>query len=148
MRKFFLSLTCLIIILGFQTISWARNTNIITDSFIEHGRQQFSKGHIDQAIDDFSRALLLDPANSGAINSLIQLKSYPGLNGEQTFNLYYLEDLIGQISKLEQKIDYIFQKCGILTRSLNQGDHNLNLRHIMEETESLSHQSDEVMSAP
>ena len=101
---------------GFYSISWARSTPAM---FVEHGQTELAKGNIYEAIDDFSRALLLDPANTNAKNGLIQIQSYPGLTGEEIFNLYHFEDLSNQMGQLEQKMNYLLEKCNLLARDLN-----------------------------
>ena len=94
----------------------------IADSFTRHGAGRYKKGDIEGAIQDFSRALLLDPYNQTARSSLIQLAKHKDVSAQQKVQLFLLEDLLENIRNLAKRVDYFQKKRDAFAqRLLDQG---------------------------
>ncbi len=94
------------------------HNNKLVHSFVKQGILLYEQGEINSAIDDFSRALLLDPHNSQAQSQLVKIISHPSLDARGRINLLVFEDLIDYTKKLKGKIDYVQFKNNLLKKEL------------------------------
>ena len=87
----------------------AKEPELVMD-FINHGLMLLDKEDYSGAINDFSRALLLDPRNDEAKEFLLGISGAEGLNAGQVLNLLTLQDLLAQIQNLKEKVSYYVLK--------------------------------------
>ena len=90
----------------------------IADSFYQHGLQLLENGDYNAAINDFSRAFLLnsqDPKLYEALKSMARDRNVPAA---QKMELILLEDLLEYTKKLQEKRDYFRYKRNVLGEEL------------------------------
>jgi len=92
----------------------------------QHGIHHNQQGNILGAIEDFSRALLLNPHDQKIQDQLISLASHNRLSGQQRLRLYLLEDIIIHLNNLKKKVDYFESKKNILEQGLTQRGYDKN----------------------
>jgi DNA repair exonuclease SbcCD ATPase subunit len=116
-KHFILTIIMLLIV----SPAGAQNTKLV-NSFIRQGITLYEQGDINGAIDDLSRALLLDPHNAQAQSQLIKIIAHPSLDAKGRINLLVFEDLIDYTKKLKGKIEYVHFKNKLLEKDLyNKG---------------------------
>ena len=96
----------------------------IADSLAAQGIAYYKKGNIADAINYFSRALLLDPHNNIAQKNLARLSSQVNINTKQKVNLLLFEDLLDHIKDLKKKINYYELKRNSLEKDLTFLEYN------------------------
>ncbi len=105
---------CLCLSAVLPTVLFAQDESKIANSFTAHGEKLIKKGKIDKAINDFSRALLVEPANKDAKALLLDISSRDDLSTEQKMDLLHFEDLIKKTSSLKKKIEEYELKRNLL----------------------------------
>ncbi len=94
----------------------------IADSFYEHGLKLLESGDYNAAINDFSRAFLLNPQDPKLYQALKSLARDRNVPAAQKMELILLEDLLGYTNKLQEKRDYFRYKRNVLGEELiNKG---------------------------
>jgi len=78
----------------------------------------YQQGDILGAMNDLSRALLMDPDDKEAYEALIHMSSLQRLTAKQKINLLFFEDLVSQRQNLLNKIDYYQSKKAALENTL------------------------------
>jgi len=90
----------------------------IADSFYEHGQKMINDGKFDEAINDFSRAFLLNPSDPKLHDALKTLSREKNVPASQKMDLILLEDLLEYTKKLKDKSDYFRYKRNVLGEEL------------------------------
>ncbi|MBI5415700.1 MAG: tetratricopeptide repeat protein, partial [Candidatus Omnitrophica bacterium] len=76
----------------------------IAEKFVRQGIIYYEQHDLTQALDYFSRALLLDPGNRTARENLPTINDSADIPGRQKIELYLVEDLLGSIDQTRQKL--------------------------------------------
>ncbi|MDO8580688.1 MAG: hypothetical protein Q7S13_04340 [Candidatus Omnitrophota bacterium] len=87
-------------------------------SFLQRGQQAAIEQDLEQAIDDFSRVLLIDPRNQTAQTWLLKTARQMDIPSELKINLLVFEDLANLNNDLVRKIRYFDEKNQWLTSEL------------------------------
>ncbi|MFT7538222.1 MAG: putative nucleic acid-binding Zn-ribbon protein, partial [Lysobacterales bacterium] len=127
-----LRLLLLLLIVLSTTIVHADSQRNIIQSFRVHSDELHQKGDVVGAIDDISRALLIDPFNKQLQQILQSFKEEKNIPGNYRIYLYQFEDLISLIYTLEDQIT-TYKSSGIKLREdlLRLGVSPKNLEHEM-----------------
>ena len=88
------------------SLSFADFEDKIITSLIEHGNQNLNANNINAAINDFSRALLLDIDNDNAIKGLLKTSRYKDLPFKVRISMLQINDMYMYISRLREAINY------------------------------------------
>lgn len=90
----------------------------IADSFYEHGQKMILDGKYTDAINDFSRAFLLNPSDTKLHDALKVLSREKNVPASQKMDLILLEDLLEYTKQLKDKSDYFRYKRNVLGEEL------------------------------
>ncbi len=93
----------------------------IVDSLLKHGINFLGSNEIIQAIDDFTKVLLIDADNEIAIKYLQKIASMSQIMINQKVDLIYLNDLIVNRNRLRSLVVHYEQKAVFLADSLIEG---------------------------
>lgn len=100
-----------IILLGlYARTAFATLDEGIATSLIDHGIKSSKKNDLLSAINDFSRALLLDVNNETAIDELLKISSSKSLPFDIKLLLLQFKDISAYITKLNNTISYYSKK--------------------------------------
>ncbi|MBP9855069.1 MAG: hypothetical protein KBD53_09405 [Candidatus Omnitrophica bacterium] len=100
--------------------SYAETADKIADSFYEHGQKMMEEGNSNDAINDFSRAFLLNPADTRLHEALKSLSHERNVTASQKMDLILLEDLLDYTGQLKEKSGYYKYKRNALGEELMQ----------------------------
>lgn len=90
------------------------------EQFIRQGKNCYLRNDAQGAIGYFARALLLDPANKTARDSLARVSAQTSLPASQRIQLFLSDDLLIFNEKLRGKLDYFTAKRDALAAALIQ----------------------------
>lgn len=93
----------------------------IVDSLLKHGIHFLESNDIAQAIDDFTKVLLIDADDQTAIEYLQEISLMPQLMINQKVDLIYLNDLIVNRNRLRSLVVHYEEKASFLADSLMEG---------------------------
>ena len=94
----------------------------IVESFYDHGQKMLADGNYQEAINDFSRAFLLDPRDERLHDSLKSMARERNVPAAQKMELILIEDLLDYTNKLSEKSEYFLYKRNVLGEELiNKG---------------------------
>lgn len=109
----------LITLLGGVRPAAAQDTSDkIINSFYEHGQKMLDDGNYQEAINDFSRAFLLDPREEKLHDALKSLSRESNVPAAQKMELILIEDLLDYTAKLQEKSEYFLYKRNVLGEEL------------------------------
>jgi len=120
------------------------NEDKISRTLYQHGLFNLERENISKAIDDFSRALLLDPNNKDIQDHLTSLSSHNRLTAQQKLSLFLLDDILHHIGQLKEKIDYYNLKkdrlkIELIKKGIKKSEIEQEMRDIKEMALKLSH---------
>jgi len=95
----------------------------ISEQFTRQGMKCFQQKNMRGAIDHFTRALLMDPVNQTARNSLARISVQTSLPASQRIQLFLSDDLLIFNEKLQKKLDYLTAQRDALAATLIQQDY-------------------------
>ncbi|MBU1997134.1 MAG: hypothetical protein KKF78_08255, partial [Candidatus Omnitrophica bacterium] len=122
MKLFFKLLILTTLIGNYSTSAFADFEDKIVSSLIEHGKFSINKNDIAAAIDDFSRALLLDSDNDIAIKELLKTSSNKDLPFDIKLSILQLEDISKYIARLNEVTNYYSDRIiNIKDKLLSEG---------------------------
>lgn len=107
------SFICVFIILLFTSSAHADEGKIV-DAFVAHAYQGKNRGQIRESIEDFARALLLNPHNKQAQEGLTRQAFAPELSSQDRLSLLSIKDLLKLNADLADRKSYLSDKIGIL----------------------------------
>ncbi len=90
------------------------------EQFIRQGKNCYLRNDAQGAIGYFARALLLDPANKAARDSLARISAQTSLPASQRIQLFLSDDLLIFNEKLQEELDYFTAKRDALAAALIQ----------------------------
>lgn len=122
---------CLLAISLYLIPSWAQaeRTEIpeknqeIVQAFVAEGLDAYARGNLKKAIENFSRALLIEPHQETARKNLLLISHHQNLSAPQKVQLFLLEDLLSFTQNLQDKTVYFETKCASLREALRQRGH-------------------------
>lgn len=117
------SIFSLVVLLGAPNLSFAQDSSDkIVNSFYEHGQKMLADGNYQEAINDFSRAFLLQPREEKLHDALKGLARERNVPAAQKMELILIEDLLDYTNKLQEKSEYFLYKRNVLGEELiNKG---------------------------
>ncbi|MCA9408057.1 MAG: hypothetical protein KC733_05170, partial [Candidatus Omnitrophica bacterium] len=133
-----LSISVLFVFL-FCSIHFANAQGIFNsvNSMLEHGLSMVEQGKIQAAIDDFSRALLLEDTNETAIAQLKVISHENGLTADERLKVYHFLGLTAQLENLQKRIQYYtLKKSDLIAQLTAKGHTSENLDILLADVET------------
>ncbi len=96
----------------------AKEKNPVASALLTHGKELYAHGKIQQAFDDYSQALALDPYNKQVHELLIELSLEPHLTATQKADISLFDDLNVYLKDLEKKKIYFNEKISLLEKQI------------------------------
>lgn len=95
----------------------------IIQTFLRQGKALSAQSDPNEAIDNFGRALLLDPWNQSALENLILMSASEHLPAAKKAQIFHVEAIRKFMENLKSKIDYFSARRDILKDQLMQWGH-------------------------
>ncbi|MBI5150838.1 MAG: tetratricopeptide repeat protein [Candidatus Omnitrophica bacterium] len=95
----------------------------IAEKFARRGISYYQQRNLPQALDYFSRALLLDPDNRTARENFPQISDRADIPSRQKIELYLVEDLLESTDQTRQKLAAVTRDRDRLIETILQGTH-------------------------
>jgi chromosome segregation ATPase len=90
----------------------------LANAFIQHGIIRAERGDVSGALEDFSQALILNPRNQKAENSLLSLASSKEVSSADRQSIQQINDMINYRHNLEGRVQYFQYKRDFLGSEL------------------------------
>ena len=103
---------------------------VIAPCSFASARTVFGRYHVQRAVDEFCRVLMLNPRGKTVQKNLSQIISHSGLTALQKSDAIFLEDILGFIENLKTRIDYLVSKRDFLKRQLIANGHDQRMLQI------------------